>query len=84
FNELYLIYNKDVFYFLYKLSGYNQAVSEELTQETFYQAFLEITKFRAECDIKTWLFQIAKNRYFMFLRKKQILKLYPLINLLLI
>lgn len=63
FDELYLLYYKDVFRFLFKLCGYNQDIAEELTQETFFHAYLGITKFRTECNVKTWLFQIAKNRY---------------------
>lgn len=74
FNELYLLYNKDIFRFLFKLCGYNQDIAEELTQETFYHAYLGITKVRTECSVKTWLFQIAKNRYFMYLRKKSNIK----------
>lgn len=78
FDELYLLYYKDVFRFLFKLCGYNQDTAEELTQETFYHAYIGITKFRAECNIKTWLFQIAKNRYFMYLRKEADIEKIPL------
>ncbi len=70
FDELYSVYHKDVFRFLLKLCGYNRETAEELTQETFYHAYLGITKFRGEGSVKMWLLQIAKNRYFMFLRKK--------------
>lgn len=71
FEELYVTYHNDVYRFLLKLCAYNQNLAEELTQETFYHAYLGITKFRADSSIKTWLFQIAKNRYFLFLRKNK-------------
>lgn len=71
FDELYENYFKDVYRFLYKLCGNNRDIAEELTQETFFHAYIGITKFRGECNIKTWLFGIAKNRYFLFLRKKK-------------
>ncbi len=71
FEELYLTYHEDVFRFLLKMCGYNRDTAEELTQETFYHAYLGITKFRAESSIKTWLLQIAKNRYFLFCRKNR-------------
>lgn len=42
----------------------NEALADELTSETFYQAFLHIGQFRGECKIETWLCTIAKNTYF--------------------
>lgn len=37
--------------------------SEELTQETFYQAVKSIHRFKGEASFKTWLLQIARNVY---------------------
>ncbi|MBQ4599950.1 MAG: RNA polymerase sigma factor [Clostridia bacterium] len=69
FDTLYRCYYADVYRFLRKLCGYNSDLAEELTQETFYHAYLGITRFRGDCHVKTWLLQIAKNRYFLHLRK---------------
>lgn len=71
FDELYNSYSGDIYKFLFKLCGGNTDIAEELTQETFFHAYIGITKFRGDCNIKTWLFQIAKNRYFLFLRKRK-------------
>lgn len=71
FDELYKAYYSDVFRFLNKLCGFDCGLAEELTRETFFHAYLGITKFRDESDVKTWLLQIAKNRYFLLLRKKK-------------
>ena len=49
-----------VFRFLLSLCG-DESLAEELTSETFYQAYLHIGRFRGECKIETWLCQIAKN-----------------------
>ena len=49
-----------VFRFLLSLCG-DESLAEELTSETFYQAYLHIGKFRGDCKIETWLCQIAKN-----------------------
>ena len=68
FEELYNAYYRDIFRFLYKLSGYNESLAEELTQETYYHVYISIAGFKENCNIKTWLFQIAKNRYFLGLR----------------
>lgn len=69
FEELYSQYRDDVYRFLYKLCGDNGDLAEELTQETFYHAYIGITGFKGECHVRTWLFQIAKNRYLQSLRK---------------
>lgn len=71
FKKLYSDYNNDIYNFLFKITGYDQALAEELTQETFYQAFLSITKFKGKCHIKTWLCQIAKNIYYQQLRREK-------------
>lgn len=71
FEGLYKAYHKDIFRFLYKLSNNNVDLAEELTQETFYYAYLEMSKFKGEGHIKTWLMGIAKNRFFMYLRKNK-------------
>lgn len=68
FEELYAKYHKDIFYFVLKLTGYRDDLAEELTQESFYQAFISLDRFRGECEIKSWLCQIAKNTYFKYLR----------------
>lgn len=36
-------------------------LAEELTQETFFRAISSIGRFRGECSVKSWLFQIAKH-----------------------
>ncbi|MGF7143242.1 RNA polymerase sigma-70 factor (ECF subfamily) [Anaerotaenia torta] len=71
FEQLYSDYNKDIYRFLLKISGYDFTLAEELTQETFYQAFISMAKFQGRCQIKTWLCQIAKNIYYQHLRKKK-------------
>ena len=68
FEELYNLYYRDVYYFVLKLNGYQEHIAEEVTQESFYQAFLSLQQFRGECSIKSWLCQIAKNTYYRYLR----------------
>jgi RNA polymerase sigma-70 factor (ECF subfamily) len=70
FEEIYRQYQPDVFRFLLRMTGYEQHTAEELTQETFYQAFLTFSKFRGECGLRTWLFQIAKNVYGKYIRRE--------------
>jgi len=67
FKKLYELYSKDLFNYLFYLT-HNHSLSEELVQETFYQAFKSIHRFRGESKVKTWLFQIAKHLYYNHLR----------------
>lgn len=68
FEELYNLYYKDVYYFVLKLCGYQEHIAEEVTQESFYQAFISLKRFRGECSIKSWLCQISKNTYYKYLK----------------
>lgn len=70
FEELYVLYKCDIYNFLYKLTGYHADIAEELSQETFYQAFLSFERFRGDCEIKTWLCQIAKHTYYRYIRSE--------------
>lgn len=54
--------------FLLRLTG-DEALSEELTQETFYQAMKGWKTFRGQCAVSTWLCGIAKRQFFTWCRK---------------
>ena len=44
-------------------------LAEEIAAETFFKALQALDSFRGDCDIRTWLCQIAKNCYYSHLRK---------------
>ena len=46
-------------------------LAEELTAETFFKALHNIHTFRGQCDIRTWLFAVAKNCYLSHIRKSK-------------
>lgn len=56
--------------FIYRLSG-NPEEATDLTQETFLKAWKNIRNFDQERSFKTWLFAIARNTVFDYLRKKK-------------
>ena len=70
FEALYKEYFQRIYAFLFKLTE-NQDLTEELTQETFYQAFVSFYRFRGESDVFTWLASIAKHTYYRYLRKNK-------------
>ena len=69
--EIYEQYFNTVYGYLMTLTGGNQDLSEELTQETFYRATQKITEFRGDCKISTWLCQIAKYVFYQCLDKNR-------------
>lgn len=68
--DVYNNYFKDVYFFIYSLSK-DKYIAEDLTSETFLKAIKSIDGFQGNCDIKTWLFQIAKNSYYSYIRKNK-------------
>ena len=70
FNEIYNQYFKDVYKYALSLSR-NEAVAEEITQETFFKALNSLDKFDGKCKLYVWLCQIAKNTYFSFCNKEK-------------
>lgn len=63
-------YYQDVYGYLFSLS-HDAALSEELTSEVFLEAVKSIAGFRGKSSVKTWLFSIARHRWFSYLRQKQ-------------
>lgn len=70
FDEVYEHYANEVKRFLICLTG-NLDLSEELTQETFYQAVMSIHRYNGTCKMSVWLCQIAKHRYYDYLKKQK-------------
>lgn len=67
------IYKKHFFdvkkYVLYLCQ--DEAVAEEIAQETFFKAMRHISQFNGNSTLYVWLCQIAKNTYFTFLKKQK-------------
>ena len=55
---------------MYKLTK-DIELSEELTQETFYTAIKKINTLKNKESIRTWLYQIAKNKWKDYLKKNK-------------
>lgn len=66
--KVYIENAKIVYKYLLCLSQ-SKDVSEELTQETFFQASKSIANFRGECKVSVWLCQIAKHLWYRHLKR---------------
>ncbi len=69
FQQLYETHYLDIFRFLLKWTNGNELLAEELTQETFFQVFLSLHRYRGDCKMKTWICQIAKNVSYKYFEK---------------
>lgn len=70
YSEIYRDNYQRVFAFLYRMCR-DYHLAEELTQETFFQAFRSFRSFKGKSDIFTWLAAIAKHCYSRYLRKNR-------------
>ncbi len=68
--KIYEEYSKMIYNYLYCLC-FDNTLSEDLTQETFYYATKGIDKFRNDCKIQVWLCEIAKNLWFKELKRRK-------------
>lgn len=68
FEQIYRTYYRRIYAFLYKLC-HDTRLAEDLTQETFYQAYLSFHRYNGDCEMFTWLASIAKNMFLKHLRK---------------
>ena len=67
FNELYQRYKRPILNHVYRFIG-NFAHAEELTQEAFVRAYLNIHRYEPRAKFSSWLYQIATNLAKNFLR----------------
>lgn len=68
--ELFEKHYQDVYGYLYSLCR-DAALSEDLASEVFLEAVKSIAAFRGESDIRTWLFSIARHRWYTYLRREK-------------
>ena len=70
FEAIYEKYFNRVYAFLYRMCR-DESLAEELTQETFFQAFKSFPKYRGESELFTWLASIAKFTFFGYVKKNK-------------
>lgn len=68
--ELFAAYYQDVYRYLYSLN-HDAALSEDLASEVFLEVVKSVATFRGQADLKTWIFSIARHRWYHYLRRKK-------------
>lgn len=69
-DELYEENAKIVYHYLCSIC-HNKQLAEDLTQETFLQAYKSLDRFDGKCKVSTWLCQIAKHLFYQYLEKNK-------------
>lgn len=70
FEDVYTENNGFIFRFLIKLCG-DVSLAEELTQETFYRAYMNFASLKNEQSASAWLCTIAKNTYYAWFNEQK-------------
>lgn len=70
FETIYCRYFRDVYLYIRSLTA-DDALAEEIAQETFYKAFKGINRFDGSEHIRAWIFAIARNTCFSFMKKQK-------------
>ncbi|HEY4784766.1 MAG TPA: RNA polymerase sigma factor [Bacteroidales bacterium] len=67
---IYKEYSRKIFNLAYRMTG-NMDDANDITQDTFIQAYHSLDNFKGESRIYTWLYKIAKNNCLKLLEKKK-------------
>lgn len=68
-DELYTEYFNDIYRFVFSLTK-NKSLTEDIVQETFTRAYLNLDSFRNQPN-KAWLFTVSRNIFYDHLRKNK-------------
>lgn len=70
FEKLFNENREFIFKYLMKMT-HDSSLSEELTQETFFRAYMNYASLRNKEKVSVWLCQIAKNTYFAWYNEQK-------------
>ena len=65
-------YTRPLYSFVWRLCG-NKESSEDIVQDTFLKVWKNIKKFDLERNFRVWIYTIARNSTYDFLRKKKLI-----------
>ncbi|MEO0115889.1 MAG: sigma-70 family RNA polymerase sigma factor [candidate division WOR-3 bacterium] len=79
FDELMRRYGARIFRVIYGMV-HNYSDCEDLTQETFVQAYEGIKRFKEQYKFYTWLYRIAINRCINYWKRQKLIQFTPIAN----
>ncbi|MDA3814778.1 MAG: sigma-70 family RNA polymerase sigma factor [Patescibacteria group bacterium] len=72
FGELVLRYQNRLFYYIKRISYFNEEDIEDIIQEVFIKVYRGLNSFDGDLTFSTWIYQISRNATIDAIRKKQV------------
>ena len=72
FNKLVVKYQSPIRRFFMNQTAGNEQLSDDLAQDTFIKAYTNISRFRGLSSFSTWLYRIAYNVFYDYIRSSKI------------
>jgi len=72
FAELVNRHQSKLRYSLRQLCNFDEALADDLAQESFIKAFKQLHKFKQQSQFSSWLYRIGYNTFLEFVRKKKL------------
>jgi len=72
FSELVNRHQSNLRYSLRQLTNWDEALADDLAQDTFIQAFNKLSSFRQDAKFSSWLYRIGYNVFLQHVRKKSL------------
>jgi RNA polymerase sigma factor (sigma-70 family) len=79
FEQLFRDYRQPILNYVYRLVG-DSAMAEELTQHAFVKAYRALPRLPAEANQRAWLYRIATNACYDYLRRRRLVQWLPLLE----
>jgi RNA polymerase sigma-70 factor (ECF subfamily) len=76
FSEMVERYQAQIRRYLFRVTG-DYFLAQDLAQETFVNAYQGILKTKTEISFKSWLYRIATNNAYQYLRHKKLVTFVP-------
>ena len=72
FAELVNRHQSKLRYSLRQLCNFDEALADDLAQESFIKAFKQLHKYKQQSQFSSWLYRIGYNTFLEFVRKKKL------------
>lgn len=72
FAELVQRHQSKLRYSLRQLTNFDEALADDLAQETFIKAFKQLHRFKKEAKFSSWIYRIGYNTFLEYARKKKL------------
>jgi RNA polymerase sigma-70 factor (ECF subfamily) len=79
FEQLFAQYQEPILNYLYRMVG-NRQRAEELAQDAFVKAYRALDRLPDDANHRAWLYRIATNCAYDYLRRRRLIKWLPLLD----